>query len=65
MTYICVCTGEDIGTVPARAVCFSLLGTLQHELGTAFKYAENFSILQLCKFCCISRREGKIYCQVM
>ena len=22
MTYICICTGEDIGTVPARAVCF-------------------------------------------
>ena len=22
MTYICMCTGEDIGTVPAKAVCF-------------------------------------------
>ena len=22
MTYICMCSGEDIGTVPAKAVCF-------------------------------------------
>ena len=22
MMYICVCTGEDVGTVPAEAVCF-------------------------------------------
>ena len=22
MMYICMCTGEDIGTVPAEAVCF-------------------------------------------
>jgi len=43
----------------------SLLGTLQHALGTALKYAENFTILQLCKCWCISRREGKINCHVV
>ena len=50
-----------------------LLGTLQHALHTAFWYAENFSIWQLCglggviycKFCCISRRDWKIYCHVI
>ena len=43
----------------------SLLGTLKHALGTAFKYAESFTILQLCKCWCISRRKGNIYCHVI
>jgi len=34
----------------------SLLGQLQHALDTELKYAENFTVLQLHKFWCISRR---------